>query len=154
MRATVFERPCEEPFDGSEGAGFEHLEYGSTILHRVTDPLGLLGALADVLAPGGEIVVETYGSRLAADTPAIEVRQPGDVYERDDFVYWGFPAEGLRRLGRVVGLDDVDIVDEVEVEGHPRVVAMMRSAALTFASNPVQPAACGAGYWRASWPAI
>ena len=35
------------------------------ILHRVTDPIGLLRALADVLAPGGEIVLETYGSRLA-----------------------------------------------------------------------------------------
>jgi len=37
------------------------------ILHRVTDPIALLQALADVLAPGGEIVLETYGSRLAAD---------------------------------------------------------------------------------------
>ena len=32
------------------------------ILHRVTDPIALLGALADVLAPGGEIVLETYGA--------------------------------------------------------------------------------------------
>jgi tRNA (mo5U34)-methyltransferase len=98
------------------------------ILHRVTDPVALLGALTDVLAPGGEIVVETYGSRLAADTPAIEVRGPGEVYERDEFVYWGFPAEGLRRLARVVNLDHVEIVDEVEVDGHPRIVAVLRSA--------------------------
>ena len=34
------------------------------ILHRVTDPIALLRALAGVLAPGGEIVLETYGSRL------------------------------------------------------------------------------------------
>ena len=81
-----------------------------------------------MLAPGGEIVVETYGPRLAADTPAIEVRGPGDVYERDEFVYWGFPAEGLRRLARVVGLDHVEIVDEVEVDVHPRIVAVLRSA--------------------------
>ncbi|MCA1681352.1 MAG: tRNA 5-methoxyuridine(34)/uridine 5-oxyacetic acid(34) synthase CmoB [Actinobacteria bacterium] len=78
--------------------------------------------------PGGEIVLETYGSRLAADTPAIEVREPGDVYARDEFTYWGFPAEGLRRLGRIVGLDDVEIVDEVQVDGHPRIVAVLRSA--------------------------
>ena len=58
----------------------------------VTDPIALLGALADVLAPGGEIVLETYGSRLAADAPAIEVHVPGDVYARDDFVYWGFTS--------------------------------------------------------------
>ena len=36
-------------------------------------------------------LLETYGSRLAADAPAIEVHDPGDVYARDDFVYWGFP---------------------------------------------------------------
>ena len=59
------------------------------ILHRVTDPIALLRALGDVLAPGGEIVLETYGSRLAADAPAIEVHEPGDVYLGDDFVYWG-----------------------------------------------------------------
>ncbi len=97
------------------------------ILHRVTDPVALLQALADVLMPGGEIVLETYGSRLASDTPAIEVREPGDVYARDEFTYWGFPAEGLRRLGRIVGLDDVEIVDEVQVDGHPRIVALLRS---------------------------
>lgn len=34
-------------------------------------------------------VLETYGSRLPAATPAIEVHEPGDVYSRDDFVYWG-----------------------------------------------------------------
>jgi tRNA (mo5U34)-methyltransferase len=65
------------------------------ILHRVTDPIGLLRTLADVLAPGGEIVLETYGSHLPAEAPAIEVHEPGDVYTRDDFVYWGFSAEGL-----------------------------------------------------------
>ena len=69
------------------------------ILHRVTDPIALLQALADVLTPGGEIVLETYGSHLPADAPAIEVHEPGDVYARDDFVYWGFSPEGLRRLG-------------------------------------------------------
>ncbi len=99
------------------------------ILHRVTDPVALLQALADVLAPGGEVVLETYGSRLPANTPAIEVREPGDVYDRDEFTYWGFPAAGLRRLGQLVGLDDVEIVDELHVDGHPRIVAVMRSAA-------------------------
>ena len=34
------------------------------ILHRVTDPIGLLQTLADVLTPGGEVVLETYGSHL------------------------------------------------------------------------------------------
>ncbi len=99
------------------------------ILHRVTDPIALLRALADVLAPGGEVVLETYGSRLAADAPAIEVHEPGDVYSRDDFVYWGFSPEALRRLGRIVGLDDLEVVEELDVDGHPRILAVLRAAA-------------------------
>jgi tRNA (mo5U34)-methyltransferase len=97
------------------------------ILHRVTDPIALLRALADVLAPGGEIVLETYGSRLPNNAPAIEVHEPGDVYARDDFVYWGFSPESLRRLARIAGLDDVEVVDELEVDGHPRIVALLRA---------------------------
>ncbi len=97
------------------------------ILHRVTDPIALLRTLAGVLAPGGELVLETYGSHLGPDAPAIEVHEPGDVYARDDFVYWGFSAEGLRRLARIVGLD-VDGVDELEIDGHPRILALLRAA--------------------------
>jgi tRNA (mo5U34)-methyltransferase len=97
------------------------------ILHRVTDPIALLRALADVLAPDGEIVLETYGSRLPANAPAIEVHEPGDVYARDDFVYWGFSPEGLRRLARIAGLDEVEVIDELEVDGHPRIVALLRA---------------------------
>lgn len=97
------------------------------LLHRVTDPIGLLRALVDVLAPGGEIVLETYGSHLGADAPAIEVHEPGDVYARDDFVYWGFPAEGLRRVARIAGLDEIEVVNEPEVDGHPRILAVLRA---------------------------
>ena len=97
------------------------------ILHRVTDPIRLLLALADVLAPGGEVVLETYGSDLPANSPAIEVHEPGDVYARDDFVYWGFSAEGLRRLARLVGLAEVEVVDELQIDGHPRILALLRA---------------------------
>jgi tRNA (mo5U34)-methyltransferase len=98
------------------------------ILHRVTDPIALLRALADVLEPGGEVVLETYGSRLAANAPAIEVHEPGDVYSRDDFVYWGFSPGGLRRLGLIVGLDELEVVEELDVDGHPRILAVLRAA--------------------------
>jgi tRNA (mo5U34)-methyltransferase len=99
------------------------------ILHRVTDPVSLLRALADVLEPGGEIVLETYGSHLPADSPAIEVHEPGDIYARDDFVYWGFAPEGLRRLARIAGLGKVEIVDQLEIDGHPRILAVLRATA-------------------------
>jgi tRNA (mo5U34)-methyltransferase len=98
------------------------------ILHRVTDPIALLSALAAVLEPGGHIVLETYGSRLSPDSPALEVHEASDVYARDDFVYWGFGPEALRRLGRIAGLGEVRIVDRVEIDGHPRIVALLRAA--------------------------
>ena len=97
------------------------------ILHRVSDPIGLLRALAGVLAPGGEVVLETYGCSLRADAPVIEVHEPGEVYARDEFVYWGFSAQGLRRLARVVGFDEVEIVDELQVDGHPRILGLLRA---------------------------
>jgi tRNA (mo5U34)-methyltransferase len=99
------------------------------LLHRVTDPIAMLQALSDRLAPGGEVVLETYGSHLPADFPALEVHEPGDVYPRDDFVYWGFTPQSLRRLGRVVGLGDVEVVNEVEIDGHPRILAVLRPGA-------------------------
>ena len=98
------------------------------ILHSVSDPIALLQALAGVLAPGGELVLETYGSRLVSDAPAIEVHEPGDVYARDEFVYWGFSPEGLRRLARIVGLQDVGVIDVLEIDGHPRILAVLRAA--------------------------
>ncbi len=98
------------------------------ILHRVTDPIRSLRALADVLAPAGEIVLETYGSHPPADAPTIEVHEPGDVYTRDDFVYWGFSPEGLRRMARIVGLDEVEVIDALEIDGHPRILAVLRAA--------------------------
>ena len=96
------------------------------MLHRVSDPVAVLSALAAVLEPDGEIILETYGSTLDDDTPAIEVHGSGDVYAGDDFVYWGFPAEGLRRLARLAGLGSVEIVAKVEIDGHPRIVAVLR----------------------------
>jgi tRNA (mo5U34)-methyltransferase len=98
------------------------------VLHRVTDPIALLRALADLLAPGGEIVLETYGSRPAADAPAVEGHEPGDVYARDELVYWGFSPAGLGRLARIVGLGELEVVDQLEIDGHPRILAPLRAA--------------------------
>jgi len=49
------------------------------------------------------------------------------VYHRDEFVYWGFPAEGLRQLARIAGLTDVDIIAAPDIDGHPRLLAILRS---------------------------
>jgi tRNA (mo5U34)-methyltransferase len=99
------------------------------MLHRVSDPVAVLSALAAVLEPGGEIILETYGSTLDDETPALEVHGSGDVYPGDDFVYWGFPPEGLRRLAGLAGLHSVEIVDQVDIDGHPRIVAVLKAYA-------------------------
>jgi tRNA (mo5U34)-methyltransferase len=98
------------------------------MLHRVSDPVGMLQALADVLDPGGEILVETYGSWRVGDDAVLEVHGPGEVYAGDDHVHWGFPAEGLRRLGAMVGLDMIEVIDEVEIDGHPRIIAALSAS--------------------------
>jgi hypothetical protein len=41
----------------------------------------------------------------------------------------GFSPEALRRLGRIVGVDEVQVVDELEIDGHPRIVALVRATA-------------------------
>lgn len=99
------------------------------MLHRVTDPLAILRLLADQLEPGGEILLETYGSRQPADTPALDVFRPGEVYPGDDYVYWGYPIEGLRRLGEIAGLGEIEVIDTVEIAGHPRLIAALRESA-------------------------
>jgi tRNA (mo5U34)-methyltransferase len=48
---------------------------------------------------------------------------------RDGFVYWGFSAEGLRRPARIAGFGEVEVVDELEIDRHPRILALLRSAA-------------------------
>ena len=73
------------------------LVYCFGILHRVENPLGLLRVLRGRTASGGTVLVETYGVRPEdRDGPAIRVSEPGEVYARDDFVYWGFGHAGLR----------------------------------------------------------
>lgn len=96
------------------------------MLHRVTDPVGVLRALADSLDTGGQIVVETYGSAML--TGGVDVHGAGDVYPGDDHVHWGFSAEGLRRLGAIVGLGAIEVIDEVVVDGHPRIIATLQAA--------------------------
>ena len=93
------------------------------ILHRVTDPIRLLQTLADVLAPDGHVLLETYGSNLPSGSAAIEVHEPGGVYARDTFLYWGFPVEGLRRLAGTLGLGQLEIIDQPTTDEHPRIIA-------------------------------
>jgi tRNA (mo5U34)-methyltransferase len=98
------------------------------ILHRVENPLGLLRLLARLLEPGGRVLVETYGiaGDGRVDQSTIEVKQRGEVYAGDDYVYWGFAAGGLAALGRLAGLPEVEVSATAMVDGHPRILATLR----------------------------
>jgi len=102
------------------------LVYCCGILHRVENPLGLLRVLRGRTASGGTVLVETYGVRAEArDGPTIRVSQPGEVYARDEFVYWGFGHAGLERLARIAGFSRVEPLIDVEVDGHPRIIGRL-----------------------------
>ena len=99
------------------------LVYCCGILHRVENPLGLLRART---VGGGTVLVETYGvGPEDRNGPAIRVVEPGEVHARDDFVYWGFGDAGLRRLARIAGFSRVESLVDVEVDGHPRLIARL-----------------------------
>ena len=96
------------------------------ILHRVENPLGLLRVLRGRTASGGTVLIETYGVRREdRDGPAIRVSEPGEVYPRDEFVYWGFGHTGLERLARLAGFSRAESLVDVEVDGHPRIIGRL-----------------------------
>ena len=102
------------------------LVYCFGILHRVENPLGLLRVLRARTVTGGVVMVETYGvGPEDQNGPAIRVSEPGEVYARDDFVYWGFGDGGLQRLAQIAGFSGVESLVDVEVDGHPRLMARL-----------------------------
>ena len=102
------------------------LVYCFGILHRVENPLGLLRVLRGRTASGGTVLVETYGVRPEdRDGSAIHVSGPGEVYARDDFVYWGFGHTGLERLAQIAGFSRAESLVDVEVDDHPRIIGRL-----------------------------
>jgi tRNA (mo5U34)-methyltransferase len=99
------------------------------ILHRVDNPMGLLKVLRRRLSAKGRVLLETYGSAdRTLDAPAaIDAYEAGEVYARDDFVYWGFTPAGLRRLARVAGYKGFELFDAPVIDGHPRVIGTLRA---------------------------
>jgi tRNA (mo5U34)-methyltransferase len=96
------------------------------ILHRVENPLGRLRVLREVTVSGGTVLVESYGLGLEdRHRPALRVSEPGEVYERDEFVYWGFGEPGLERLARIAGFARVQQLETVTVAGHPRIIGRL-----------------------------
>jgi len=103
---------------------FDHI-FCFGILHRVESPLGLLRILRQRLETTGDLLLETYGVEAEGSTAGIEVRTAGDVYAGDDFVYWGFTAEGLAGLAHNAGFETAEVLDQPIIDGHPRIVARL-----------------------------
>jgi tRNA (mo5U34)-methyltransferase len=102
------------------------LIYCCGILHRIENPLGLLRILRTRLAAGGAVLVETHGvATTEGDGPAIQVSEPGEIYDRDEFVYWGFTLQALERLARVAGFSSHESLGRVEIDGHPRIIGKL-----------------------------
>lgn len=102
------------------------LVYCFGILHRVENPLGLLRVLRARTVSAGTVLLETY--RVGPEDrngPAIRVSEPGEVYARDEFVYWGFGDAGLERLAQIAGFSRAESLVDVEVDGHPRLMARL-----------------------------
>ena len=96
------------------------------ILHRVENPLGLLRVLRGRTASGGTVLVETYGvGPEDRNGPVIRVSEPGEVYARDEFIYWGFGQTGLERLARIAGFSRAESLVDVEVDDHPRIIGRL-----------------------------
>jgi tRNA (mo5U34)-methyltransferase len=98
----------------------------ASALHRVENPLGLLRVLRGRTVDSGAVLVETYGvGPDDRNRPAIRASEPGEVYARDEFVYWGFAGTGLRRLAQIAGFSHVESLVDVEVDGHPRIMGRL-----------------------------
>jgi hypothetical protein len=106
----------DEPFD---------FVYCCGILHRVENPLGLLRVLRGRTVSGGSVLIETYGLGPGQHDGAIRVSQPGEVYQRDEFVYWGFGEAALERLALLAGFSEVGPLQSVQVAGHPRIIGRL-----------------------------
>ena len=102
------------------------------ILHRVENPLGLLKIIRRRLAAGGRVLLETHGAAdRTLDSAAVHVPAPGEVYARDDFVYWGFTPAGLDAMARHAGFEGFELIDTPVIDGHPRVLGALRPARST-----------------------
>ena len=57
--------------------------------------MGLLKTLRRRLAAGGRVLLETHGpaDRALESSAAVHIPSAGEVYARDDFVYWGFTPQ-------------------------------------------------------------
>jgi tRNA (mo5U34)-methyltransferase len=98
------------------------------ILHRVEAPGRLLDVLRRRLSVGGRVLIETHGVfEDPDDGDPVHTYGPGEVYPRDDYVYWGFTAGGIEMLARKSGFRSFEVMDSPVIDGHPRIIGWLRN---------------------------
>jgi tRNA (mo5U34)-methyltransferase len=98
------------------------------ILHRVENPLGLLRVIRRRLAAGGRVLLETLGAaERASDPAAVHIPIPGEVYARDDCVYWAFTPTALDAIGRHAGFAGFELITAPVIDGHRRVLGSLHA---------------------------
>jgi tRNA (mo5U34)-methyltransferase len=96
------------------------------ILHRVEAPGRLLDLLRRRLSVGGRVLIETHGVfEDPDDGDPVHTYGPGEVYPRDDYVYWGFTAGGIEMLARESGFRRFELIDSPVIDGHPRIIGWL-----------------------------
>ena len=115
-----------DAFELDRSEALFHFVYCCGILHRVESPLGLLRVLRRRLRGGGRVLLETYGvEHRLRDEASIHVAAQGEVYARDEFVYWGFTEGSLHKLGQLAGFASWEVLDQPIVDGHPRILGTL-----------------------------
>jgi tRNA (mo5U34)-methyltransferase len=98
------------------------------ILHRVEAPRRLLEVLRRRLAVGGRVLVETHGVFSKPDDgDPIHRYGPGEVYPRDEYVFWGFTEGGMQLLAKQAGYTGFETLDTPVIDGHPRIIGTLLS---------------------------
>ena len=100
------------------------------ILHRVEDPFGLLKVLVNQLADGGQLHIETAGilDDAGADDGAIHVPHPGDMYARDNFVFWQFSSGSLQHMSEFIEGWTFETHSTPVIDGHPRIIGTVNAS--------------------------
>jgi hypothetical protein len=81
-------------------------------------------------AGGGQLARDSRAGIGPESSAAIHIPSAGEVYARDDFVYWGFTPAGLDALARHAGFEGFELIDAPVIDGHPRVLGGLRSGPL------------------------
>ena len=77
------------------------------------------------------MLIETYGVDNAPENTSgnLHVPAPGEVYPHDRFVYWQFSSGALTNLLKFTELSSFELHSTPMIDGHPRIIGVVRKAA-------------------------